>query len=80
MGVANPASRVATLRGQLETPGAFGVFALAADVLTTGRDAGTLLAYYEALGRGVGWEAAFATTFGRTVEQFYAEFERLRGR
>jgi hypothetical protein len=38
-----------------------------------------VLSYFEAIGRGVPWEAAFAATFGKSADVFYEEFAEYRG-
>jgi hypothetical protein len=36
------------------------------------------LSYFERIGRGEPWEAAFAAAFGKSVDAFYAEFAAYR--
>ena len=58
--------------------GAYDIYALAVDFLLRGREPASLSAYLEAIGRGTPWRAAFTTTFGMTIEAFYAEFATYR--
>jgi hemolysin type calcium-binding protein len=58
--------------------GAYDIYVLAVDFLLRGRDPASLSAYLEVIGRGVPWRDAFATTFGLTIESFYAEFDTYR--
>lgn len=69
---------LATLRGQREVPGAYDIYALATQVLLRDRDPKLVFAYYEAIARGAAWADAFATTFGRSIDGFVAEFEAYR--
>ncbi len=39
-----------------------------------------LRAYYSYLGQGMAWSDAFASAFGITIDEFYADFEAYRGR
>ena len=48
-----------------------------ARLVVSSRDS-ALVAYWEAIGRGVPWREAFAAAFGRSVEAFYEEFEAYR--
>ena len=52
----------------------------AVDRLLVGRGASDLIGFYRLVGAGQPWPSAFVSSFGRTVEQFYAEFEALLGR
>jgi hypothetical protein len=71
--------RLAIRRGQLEAgSNAWGIFPLAVERLVGEGGVAKLLPYFEAIGRGEPWEAAFATVFGKTVDTFYAEFEAYR--
>jgi hypothetical protein len=47
---------------------------LAVSTLMQGKDLGALERYYEALGRRVAWQAAFAQAFGISPAQFSVEF------
>jgi hypothetical protein len=69
---------LATLRGQREVPGAYDIYALATQLLLRDRDPKLVFSYYEAIARGTGWADAFATTFGRSIDAFVAEFEAYR--
>ena len=69
----------------LETYAGFGpqnspypLSALAADRLTQERGETLLTAYFETLGRGVSWQEAFASVFGKGIDTFYTEFEAYR--
>ena len=52
--------------------------ALAADRLAETGGETALVAYFEAIGRGMAWADAFRSAFGRAVETFYDEFETYR--
>ena len=67
-----------TYRGQLNTPGAYDIYALAVRQLIRDRDPRLVMTYFEAVGRGGSWPNAFSAAFGRTVDAFYAEFEAYR--
>lgn len=67
-----------TYRGQLNTPGAYDIYALAVRQLIRDRDPKLVMAYFDAVGRGGSWPNAFSTAFGRSVDAFYAEFEAYR--
>ena len=69
---------LATLRGQREVPGAYDIYALATQLLLRDRDPKLVFSYYEAIARGTAWADAFATTFGRSIDAFVAEFEAYR--
>ena len=72
--------RLAILRGQFEAGGnAWGIMPLAVERLVGDGGAAKVLSYYEAIGRGEAWQAAFASVFGKSIETFYAEFEAYRG-
>ena len=71
--------RLAILRGQFEAESnAWGIMPLAVERLVGEGGAANVLSYFEAIGRGQPWEAAFATVFGKSVETFYAEFAAYR--
>ncbi len=67
-----------TYRGQLNTPGAYDIYALAVRQLIRDRDPRLVMAYFEAVGRGGSWPGAFSAAFGRSVDAFYVEFEAYR--
>ena len=69
---------LATLRGQRETANPYEVYTLATELLLQNRSPTLVFAYYEAIGRGVAWRDAFASTFGRSIDTFVAEFEAYR--
>ncbi|MDQ3164131.1 MAG: hypothetical protein M3Q92_15115 [Actinomycetota bacterium] len=69
---------LATLRGQRESPRPYDVYALAVELLLRDRDPKLIFQYYDAIARGVAWPDAFASTFGRTIDAFSAEFEVFR--
>ncbi|HET9673171.1 MAG TPA: hypothetical protein VFP31_00050 [Gaiellaceae bacterium] len=69
---------LATLRGQRETANPYEVYTLATELLLRDRSPTLVFAYYEAIGRGVAWRDAFASTFGRSIDAFVAEFEAYR--
>ncbi len=58
--------------------GAYDIYALAVDFLLRGREPASLSAYLEAIGRGTPWRDAFSTTFGTTIDAFYAAFAAYR--
>ena len=47
---------------------------LAVERLVGEGGAAKVLTYFQAIGRGDPWEAAFAAAFGKSVDAFYAEF------
>lgn len=57
---------------------AYNLFFVAAEYLTRDRGRTSLLEFWRAIGAGQGWEAAFASAFGRTPEAFYSDFESYR--
>jgi hypothetical protein len=67
-----------TFRGQLNTRGAYDIYALAVRHLIRDRDPRVVMAYFEAVGRGDSWPNAFSAAFGRSVDAFYVEFETYR--
>jgi hypothetical protein len=69
---------LATLRGQRENPAPYDIYALATELLLSGRDPKLVFTYYDAIARGVAWPDAFAATFGRTFDAFVDEFEAFR--
>jgi hypothetical protein len=52
----------------------------AVDRLLAGRGANELVEFYRRVGKGESWRAAFVSAFGRSVEQFYAEFRAYQSR
>jgi hypothetical protein len=52
----------------------------AVDQLLAGRGAPELVDFYRRVGKGESWRAAFLSAFGRSVEQFYAEFRAAQRR
>jgi hypothetical protein len=71
--------RLALLRGQFEAGGAaFPIMALAVDRLVGEGGVAKLLAYFTAIGRGDPWQSAFSSIFGKTIDEFYAEFDAYR--
>jgi hemolysin type calcium-binding protein len=71
--------RLAVLRGQFEAgSNAWGIMPLAVERLVGEGGTARVLSYYEAIGRGQPWEAAFAAIFGKSIEAFNAEFEAYR--
>jgi hypothetical protein len=71
--------RLAILRGQFEAgSNAWGIMPLAVERLAGEGGGPKLLSYFEAIGRGQPWEAAFAAVFGKSVDAFYAEFDAYR--
>ena len=65
-----------TRRGLFIEP--YQISTLAVDFLVGTRSDARIVAYYEAIGRGEPWQAAFAAVFGKSVDTFYAEFEAYR--
>ena len=51
---------------------------LAVERLVGEGGAAKAVSYFERIGRGEPWEAAFASAFGKTPGAFYAEFEAYR--
>ncbi len=71
--------RLALFRGQLEAgPNAWGIMPLAVERLVGVGGAAKVLTYFQAIGRGDPWEAAFAAAFDKTIDVFYAEFATYR--
>lgn len=71
--------RLAILRGQFEGGNAiWGIMPLAVERLVGDGGLSKLIVYSETIGRGVPWESAFATAFGKNVQTFYAEFDAYR--
>jgi hypothetical protein len=71
--------RLEIRRGRLEAgSNAWGIMPLAVDRLVGEGGTAKALSYFEAVGRGEPWEAAFAKVFGKSVDAFYAEFEAYR--
>ena len=71
--------RLALLRGQFEAgPNAWGIMPLAVERLVGEGGAAKVLTYFQMIGRGDPWEAAFAAAFGKSVDAFYAEFGAYR--
>jgi Ca2+-binding RTX toxin-like protein len=72
--------RLAFLRGQFDAgPNAWGIMPLAVERLVGEAGLPKVLAYFAAIGRGEPWETAFAASFGKGVDAFYAEFTAYRG-
>jgi hypothetical protein len=66
-------------RGQSEAgSNAWAIMPLAVERLVGEGGTAKLLPYFDAIGRGQPWEAAFATVFGKSIDAFYAEFEAYR--
>ena len=76
---ASPLRSRETSRGLFAEPEPYQISPLAVDFLLAGRSDALLVAYYEAIGRGEAWQAAFASVFGKSIETFYADFEAYRG-
>ncbi len=75
---ASPLRSRETSRGLFGEPEPYQISPLAVDFLLATRSDTLLVAYYEAIGRGEGWQSAFASVFGKSIERFYAEFEAYR--
>ena len=73
-----PLGSLETFRGQIQTPGAYDIYALAVERLVKDRDPKAVMAYFESVGNGTAWQSAFATVFGKSIETFYEEFEAYR--
>jgi hypothetical protein len=48
---------------------------VAVDLLVQRPGPGSLATFYQLIGRGGSWRAAFSAAFGRSVDAFYAEFD-----
>ena len=71
--------RLAFLRGQFDAgSNAWGIMPLAVERLVGEGGTAKVLSYFESIGRGIAWEAAFTAAFGKTVDAFYAEFAAYR--
>ena len=75
---ATPLRSLETFRGQQQTPGAYNIYALAVERLVKERDPKAVMAYFESVGSGTAWPAAFVAAFGRSPDAFYDEFEAYR--
>ena len=75
---ASPLRSRETSRGLFGEPEPYQISPLAVDFLLATRSDTLLVAYDEAIGRGEGWQSAFASVFGKNIETFYAEFEQYR--
>jgi hypothetical protein len=74
-----PLSTWATLDGVNAHPrAAYNLFFTAVDFLTRDKGTQSLVAYWRAIGAGKTWQDAFVTTFGRSIDSFYFEFEEYR--
>jgi hypothetical protein len=56
----------------------YGVAPLAVEQLVAGPGLRSLRTYFEAIGDGASWQAAFERAFGQTPESFYTTFETVR--
>ena len=71
--------RLAILRGRSEAgSNAWAIMPLAVERLVGEGGTAKALSYFERIGRGEQWEAAFAAAFGKSPDAFYAEFETYR--
>jgi RTX calcium-binding nonapeptide repeat (4 copies) len=71
--------RLAILRGQFEAgSNAWAIMPLAVERLVGEGGAAKAVSYFERIGRGEPWDAAFASAFGKSPGAFYAEFEAYR--
>jgi RTX calcium-binding nonapeptide repeat (4 copies) len=71
--------RLAILRGRSEAgSNAWAIMPLAVERLVGEGGTAKALSYFERIGRGEQWEAAFAAAFGKTIGAFYAEFATYR--
>jgi hypothetical protein len=71
-------SSLAVATGWRGVSGIYDLTPLAASRLIESVGESAFVAYWEAIGRGTNWQSAFAATFGKTIETFYAEFEAYR--
>ncbi len=67
-----------TYAGFLPQNSPYPLSALATDRLTADGGETLTIAYFQAVARGVAWPEAFRTTFGKSLESFYEEFETYR--
>lgn len=51
---------------------------LAADFLMQSQTDGNLLTFWDTIGQGATWEAAFQYAFGLSPDAFYGQFEAYR--
>jgi hypothetical protein len=56
----------------------YSISSAAVEYLMRGRDFAEILGFWRALGTGMPWQQAFVSTFGRSIETFYGEFETHR--
>jgi hypothetical protein len=73
-------SDVETHEAQNRTPFVWELMHVGADRLATASPGGlqSFVTFWREIGRGVEWRVAFNSTFGRTVDTFYAEFAEYR--
>ena len=82
--IQNPARRSRTLLADLRATGSVadeataGMSRFAASLLARRYGVDGFINYFKGLGEGLSQDAAFATTFGLTMDDFDAEFERVR--
>jgi hypothetical protein len=76
--VSAPLSSLEVATGFRGASGRYELTPLAASRLVESRGEAPFLAYWQAIGGGTHWQAAFTTAFGRTVQAFYEEFEAYR--
>lgn len=76
--VSAPLSSLEIATGMRGVSGIYDVTPLAAAHLVATKGESSFVAFWEAIGRGASWQAAFSSAFGRPVETFYQEFEAYR--
>jgi hypothetical protein len=67
-----------TGNGLASEPGSVRMGEAAVDVLVGLNGFPALANFYRGIGTGATWQEAFESAFGRTIDEFYVEFEELR--
>ena len=69
-----------TRNGLNSEPDGFALSIAAVDVLVLLNDLPALASFWRGIGTGATWQEAFESAFGRTIDEFYVEFEEIRNR
>ena len=76
--VDTPLSDLETYKAVRATPGSYQLGEMAVELLADRAGEEAVIAYWPLLGPETSWQEAFATTFGMTIDEFYAVFEEHR--
>lgn len=60
------------------TDASYDIGFVAVDFLIAGLGEPSLITFWDGIGHGATWEVAFERAFGRTVQEFYSDFEAYR--